>query len=121
MRPSHKWALKEGITPASRNVASRGHYSALLSFVDEAAGSGKDRLQQLGNSLMKTLACLQPALSVLLLAHHPASLLDSVRGKLIIPGNLGGFNGRLFEVSSYGYVQSPVSTCVTTTRAAGAP
>lgn len=97
--------------------------TALLLWIRQQA-QARSSCSRLRNVLVETLAQPQPPLSMLHIPLGPTSLLDSFQGKLKRSENLicqWGFNGHIFLQSSDGYVQSPFSTCVTTTRAVGAP
>lgn len=112
-------------TWVNHNVASQGHCTA---FVDTAAGSGKVRLQlegqkylggNLGTSPATSLNVTCPSCSTLL----PLCLTVSKESWKDVKTSFarGVLMGTFSYISSDGYVQSPFSTCVTTTRAVGAP
>lgn len=100
MWPLRDWAVKDEMTCVNRNVGSQGHYTALLSFMDETAGSGQAAAAQKfpGGNPGTTSATSLSAI-VALSVQSPTTLLDSVPGKLKISENFiypWGFNGHTF-------------------------
>lgn len=85
MWPLCDWAVKGEITWVNHKVGSQGHCTALLSLVDETAGSGQAAAAQKfpGGNLGTTSASSLSAI-VAVLVQSSATLLDCVPGKLKI-------------------------------------